>query len=103
MNEEFRYMQNVYMITFNTERNEKHWHMILYLVDNTHAYFVHSQCTKYACVLSVITSNHLNRAYAEARDQIETPSLHDILVIIIKRLIQSSDYKLVFDHMQRQI
>ena len=49
-----------------------------------HIYFVHSQCTKYACVLSAITSNHLNRAYAEARDQIEAPSLHDILDIIIK-------------------
>ena len=78
-------MQNTYMITFNTERNEKHWHDIILSRQYTciYVYFVHSQCTKYACVLSVITSNHLNRAYAEARDQIEAPSLHNFLDLII--------------------
>ena len=74
MNEEIVYMQNLHMITFNTEGNEKHQHDIMLSRQHT-------------CILCTLTvCNHIRPSeqnICRGKDQVEAPSLHDIFAIII--------------------
>ena len=74
MNEEIVYMQNLHMITFNTEGNEKHQHDVMLSRQHT-------------CILCTLTvCNHIRPSeqnICRSKDQVEVPSLHDIFAIII--------------------
>ena len=89
MNKEIVYMQNLHMITFNIEGNEKHQHDIM--LSRQHTYIL--------CTLTVrnhIRSSKQSIILCRSKDQVEALSLHEILAIIIMAKIScrlSDSYK----------
>ena len=72
MNEEIVYMQNLHMVTFNTEGNEKHQHDIML-------------STQHTCILGTLTvCNHIRpseQSICRSKDQVEAPSLHQTYLV----------------------